>query len=251
MSVKPEEAHYCRSSRRTRPALDLLDKCFPDPVSLVAGVDANVEDVGGVVNDTYEYVAHYLVVNHSYPGAFCPRVLDQQLDGVRGVGSNLVITDGDELALGGQLDVLETWGVLGASRTDGESAVGHSFMVAGHSDRDVPIPGNSSPGDGTVDTPTTSPTTPAERHRPWDHPYADNVTDSSERHLRFAQRSGNDLLQLPLCPPSQDRALEIAATGEILSRTTSQSIPKSRDKVAPSPSPRASHRGGQGQPTTV
>jgi len=26
--------------------------------------------VGGVVKDTYEYVAHYLVVNHSYPGAF-------------------------------------------------------------------------------------------------------------------------------------------------------------------------------------
>ena len=61
---------YCRSSCRTRPALDLLDKCFPDPVSLVAGVDAAVEDVGGVVKDTYEYVAHYLVVNHSYPGAF-------------------------------------------------------------------------------------------------------------------------------------------------------------------------------------
>jgi hypothetical protein len=38
---------------------------------------------------------------------------------------------------------LETWGVLGASRTDGEPAVGHGFMVAGQSDRDVPIPGRS------------------------------------------------------------------------------------------------------------
>jgi len=36
---------------------------------------------------------------------------------------------------------LETWGVLGASRTGGEPAVGHGFMVAGQSDRDVPIPG--------------------------------------------------------------------------------------------------------------
>jgi hypothetical protein len=33
-------------------------------------MDADVEDVGGVVKDTYEYVAQYLVVNHSYPGAF-------------------------------------------------------------------------------------------------------------------------------------------------------------------------------------
>jgi hypothetical protein len=33
-------------------------------------MDADVEDVGGVVKDTYEYVAHYLVVNHSDPGAF-------------------------------------------------------------------------------------------------------------------------------------------------------------------------------------
>ena len=71
-------------------------------------MDADVEDVGGVVEDTYEYVAHYLAVDHSYPRAPCPRVLDQQLDGVRGVGSSLVITDGDKLALGGQLDVLET-----------------------------------------------------------------------------------------------------------------------------------------------
>ena len=58
-----------RSSRRARPALDLLDQCFPQPVSLAGGMDADVEDVGGVVNDTHEYVAHYLVVDHSYPGA--------------------------------------------------------------------------------------------------------------------------------------------------------------------------------------
>jgi hypothetical protein len=32
-------------------------------------MDADVEDVDGVVKDTHEYVAHYLV-NHSYPGAF-------------------------------------------------------------------------------------------------------------------------------------------------------------------------------------
>ena len=42
--------------------------------------------------------------------------------------------------MGGQLDVLETRGVLGASRTDGDPAVGHGFMVTGQSDRDVPIP---------------------------------------------------------------------------------------------------------------
>jgi [ribosomal protein S5]-alanine N-acetyltransferase len=78
------------------------------------------------------------VVDHSYPGASCPRVLDQQLDGVRGVGSNPVIANGDELALGGQLDVLEMWGVLEASRTDGDAVVRHGFMVAGQSDRYVP-----------------------------------------------------------------------------------------------------------------
>ena len=105
-------------------------------------MDANTKDVGGVVKDTYEYVAHYLVVRPRLPRSVLrPRRPDQQLDGVRGAGSNLVITDGGELALGGQLDVLETWGVLGASRTDGEPAVGHGFMVAGQSDRDVPIKG--------------------------------------------------------------------------------------------------------------
>ena len=51
------------------PTSDLFDECFPDSVSLVAGMDADVEDVGGVVKDTDEYVAHYLVVNLSYPGA--------------------------------------------------------------------------------------------------------------------------------------------------------------------------------------
>ena len=39
--------------------------------------------------------------------------------------------------------MLEKWGVLGASRTDGEPAVEHGFMVAAQSDRGVPIPGRS------------------------------------------------------------------------------------------------------------
>jgi hypothetical protein len=38
---------------------------------------------------------------------------------------------------------LETWGVLGATGTDGEPAVGHGFMVADQSDRDVLTPGRS------------------------------------------------------------------------------------------------------------
>ena len=60
---------YCRSSAERAQLLTCSISAFPTPCPWCRDGRRRGR-CGGVVKDTYEYVAHYLVVNHSYQGAF-------------------------------------------------------------------------------------------------------------------------------------------------------------------------------------